>query len=253
MALDIVNRYISLISQFFVLSEMVVMAAEKKNGAAADAPARPLRLPGNSHSLSTAYHIQRIFSEVQDCVNEVTALDISAEVRSGLASLVDSVKWRFVDVLTNAWVRGASGQAFHARKGVLIGVVDATMFYHLETWIACWDAASSSTRYLVQLELFQKHMMTAAYRVATGGETALPKTGRHMGIPQELTTKITSAAFESTHRFLDGLVLLASEDSPIVQNLIIPEREGSKEMSLHELVDLKDAVRRRGHNMASSE
>ncbi|KJA16670.1 hypothetical protein HYPSUDRAFT_71229 [Hypholoma sublateritium FD-334 SS-4] len=226
MALDIVNQYILLISRFFVLSELVVMAAEEKNSTAVGAHTYPLRLPGNSHSLCTAYHMQRIFSEVQDCVSELTALDISAEVRNGLASLVDSVKWRFVDFLTNTWIR------------------DATMFYYLETWIACWDAASSSTRYLVQFELFQKHMMTAAYRIATGGETALPNNTHHTRIPQELTTKITNTAFEATHRFLDGLVLLASEGSPIVQNPIIAEGAGSMEMSLHELVDLKDANNR---------
>ena len=242
MALDIVYEYISLVSRFFVLSKMAIMATEAKNGSPVDACISPLRLPGNSHSLCTSYHIQRIFGEVQDCVNEIMALDISAEVRSGLTNLMDSLKWRFVDVLANTWVRGAFCEAFYSRQRGFIKAADAAMFYHLETWIACWDASSSSTRYLVFFELFQKHIMTAAYRVATGGETL--KNTSHIGILQELTVKITSAAFESIHRFLDGLVLLASEDSPVVQNPIIAEGEGSMEMSLHELGDLKDAVRR---------
>ncbi len=241
MALDIVNEYISLVSRFFVLSKVAIMAPEAKNGIPVDASIPPLRLPENSHSLCTAYHIQHIFGEVQDCVNEIMALDISEEVRSGLTSLMDNLKWRFVDVLTDAWVRGAFYKAFYSRRE-FIKAADAAIFYHLETWIACWDASSSSTRYLVFFELYQKHIMTATYRIATGGETL--KNTSHIGISQELMVRITNAAFESIHKFLDGLVLLASEDSPVVQNPIIAEGEGSMEMSLHELGDLKDAVRR---------
>ncbi len=84
--------------------------------------------------------------------------------------------------------------------------------------------------------------MTTTYRIATGGETL--KDTSHIGISQELIAKATNAAFESMHRFLDGLVLLASEDSPVVQNPIISEGEGSMDISLHELGDLKNAVRR---------
>jgi exocyst complex component 2 len=103
MAFDIVKLYISLISQLFVLSDMVVMASSEKNGAKHNST---LRFPTNAHSLSTAYHLQRIFSEVQECVTDMIALNISSEAKSGVQSLMDSLKWRFTDTLARAWIRG---------------------------------------------------------------------------------------------------------------------------------------------------
>ena len=101
MALDIVKLYISLISQTFLLSDMVVMTSATSSNYA------PLPLlPKDSHSLSTAFHLQKIIVEVQDCVNDINALEISNEVTNGLKSLTESLKWRFEDVLTRDWLRG---------------------------------------------------------------------------------------------------------------------------------------------------
>lgn len=101
MALDIVKLYISLISQFFALSDMVVMASP--GGSNNTAP--PL-LPGNSNSFSTAHYLMKILGEVQETVNELNTMDISNEAASGLKSLLESAKWRFEDILINAWLRG---------------------------------------------------------------------------------------------------------------------------------------------------
>jgi exocyst complex component 2 len=121
-------------------------------------------------------------------------------------------------------------------------LVDADIFYNLETWIAHRDAASSSTRYLSQFEIFQRHMMTSAYKIVASGDTPTAKSSKKRGTPQILSSKITKAFFDATHAFLKGLVILASEDSPIVKKPELIEGKGSMEMSLHELVDLKDAV-----------
>jgi len=102
MAFDIVKLYISLISQTFVLSDMVVMTSAT---AAANYTPPPL-LPTNSHSLSTAYHLSKLLAEVQECVTEINTLEISAEVSTGLKSMMESLKWRFEEVLTHNWLRG---------------------------------------------------------------------------------------------------------------------------------------------------
>jgi len=102
MALDIVKLYISLISQAFVLSDMVVMTSASFSNTYNPPPL----LPKDSHSLSTAFYLQRIIVEVQDCINEINVLDISNETTNGLKSLMDSLKWRFEDVLTHEWLRG---------------------------------------------------------------------------------------------------------------------------------------------------
>lgn len=121
--------------------------------------------------------------------------------------------------------------------------VDARMFYLLETWVATWDATSMTTRHLRQFELFQKQMMTVALRIATSGNTPLSKTSKHKGIPQALASKITKAVFDSVRAFLDGLSILASEDYPYIQGPVLIEAQGSTELCLQDLVDLKDPVR----------
>ena len=102
MALDIVKLYISLISQTFLLSDMVVLTSGSSSSNYTPLPL----LPKDSHSLSTAFHLQKIIVEVQDCVHDINALEISNEVANGLKSLTESLKWRFEDVLTREWLRG---------------------------------------------------------------------------------------------------------------------------------------------------
>lgn len=71
----------------------------------------PPIFPRESTSLSTAFHLRKILGEVVECVGELIGLDIdapgSAEVKNGLKSLVESLKWRSIDILTNEWIRGA--------------------------------------------------------------------------------------------------------------------------------------------------
>lgn len=100
MAQDVVKLYISLISEFFTLSDMAVMASPSARDPG------PSHLPTNCHSLSTAHYLMKILGELQETVNDLNALEISLEVASSLKSLLESVKWRFVDILVNAWMRG---------------------------------------------------------------------------------------------------------------------------------------------------
>ena len=101
MTLDIVKLYISLISQFFNLSDMAVMASPSGSNNT------PLPyLPKNSHSISTAHYLVKILAEVHETVNELNAMEISNEVASGLRNLLESAKWRFEDILIGSWLRG---------------------------------------------------------------------------------------------------------------------------------------------------
>lgn len=102
MALDIVKLYVSLVSEFFKLSDMAIMASPGR----ANEPL-PALLPQNSNSLTTVYFLMKILNEIQETVNDLTALDISTESASSLRSLLDSTKWRFEDILIATWLRGA--------------------------------------------------------------------------------------------------------------------------------------------------
>jgi exocyst complex component 2 len=101
MALDIIKLYVSLLSEFFVLSDMAVTAPSPTEESSA-----PL-LPDDSNSLTTAYYLMKILTEIQDNVNEINSMEISTEMSTSLKGLLDSAKWGFEDVLMHAWVRGA--------------------------------------------------------------------------------------------------------------------------------------------------
>ncbi|KAF8634820.1 hypothetical protein AX17_004072 [Amanita inopinata Kibby_2008] len=199
MAFDVVKLYVSLISELFNLSDVAVMASS--NTANSDLPKC---IPAKSTSLSTAHYLQKIVGELQDCINDVNALDVSNDVASSLRSLIDSVKWRFDDILIHAWLR------------------DAAIFYYLETWRASANDPSS-TRYLVQIELFQRHMTTVAFKIAIGADlsSGSSKPARQNPINQTFVHKIAKAFVDALYAILDGLVLLASDESPIAKKKML--------------------------------
>lgn len=107
MALEIVKLYISLLSQFFLFSHMFVSTPPMDG-----ADTTPANLPKNSNSLTTAYHLMKTLGEIQDAVNDISALDISKEASSSLKGLLDSARWKFVEIFIKAWLRGRFGAHF---------------------------------------------------------------------------------------------------------------------------------------------
>jgi exocyst complex component 2 len=99
MAHDIIKLYVSLLSEFFVFSDMAVTTPP---GEGSSTPF----LPDDSNSLTTAHYLMKILTEIQDNANEINSMEISGEMSSSLKGLLDSAKWGFEDVLTHAWVRG---------------------------------------------------------------------------------------------------------------------------------------------------
>jgi exocyst complex component 2 len=98
MALDVIKLYVSLLSEFFVFSDMAVMTPPTEGNLQL--------LPDDSNSLTTAHYLMKILTEIQDNVNEINSMEISGDMSSSLKGLLESAKWGFEDVLTHAWVRG---------------------------------------------------------------------------------------------------------------------------------------------------
>lgn len=136
--------------------------------------------------------------------------------------------------------------------------LDATLFYYLESWVVSLEEPSTTT-YLSRFEIFQRHMTAAAYKLAAGAEptphpsSAIPTLSQQKSrqqkftvVPQVFVNKIAQSFIDALYAFLDGLVLLASEESPIVKEPDKMQRlkgtESVVEMRLHEMLDLKDAV-----------
>lgn len=101
MALDIVKLYMSLLSEFFMFSDMAVMMSPN-----ASSSGTPALLPRDSNSLTTLYHLTRILGEIQDGVNEINGMEISSEATSSLKGLLESARWKFEDILIQSWLRG---------------------------------------------------------------------------------------------------------------------------------------------------
>ncbi|KAH9477787.1 Exocyst complex component SEC5B [Psilocybe cubensis] len=218
MAQDIVKLYITLISEFFRLSDVAVMTSM---GGSYNAAPLPL-VPKNTHSPCTAYYLIKINTDIQDTVNELNALDIAQD--TGLKSLLESVKWRFEDILIDGWLR------------------DARMFYWTEAWITS-STDPFTTCYLAQIDVFQRHMTTAAYKLAGGLDVGSSSSSRAKQAPISpiFVSKITKAFLDAVYAILDGLVLLASDESPVAQGkgpaILNTDREGINPI---ELLDLKD-------------
>ena len=212
MALDIVRLYVSLLSEFFVFSDMAVTTPSLGEG-----PFAPL-LPGDSNALTTAHYLMKILAEIQDNVNEINSLEMSSE--TNLDDLLENAKWSFEDVLTHTWVRGTSLTA--SNRGLAFcadfSTTDANSFYYLETWTLS-SSEPFTTEYLSDIYNFQRQVTTWAFKFASGAAEAQPsssvpsRTGRR-SILNAFVTKISRAFLDATYAFLDGLVLLATEGSP---------------------------------------
>ncbi|KAH9077909.1 exocyst complex component Sec5-domain-containing protein [Lactarius deliciosus] len=189
MAHDVVRLYVSLLSEFFVFSDMAVTTPSMGEGSFA-----PL-LPGDSNALTTAHYLMKIMAEIQDNVNEINSMEISGEMRSSLDDLLENAKWGFEDVLTHTWVR------------------DAHSFHYLETW-APSPSEPYTTEYLSDVYCFQRQVTTWAFKFASGAEAPSSRSGRRP-IPNEFVNKISKAFLDATYAFLDGLVQLATDGSPV--------------------------------------
>ncbi|KIK44226.1 hypothetical protein CY34DRAFT_11230 [Suillus luteus UH-Slu-Lm8-n1] len=214
MALDIIKLYINFLSEFFILSDVLSNSPT---------PNSPEHLPSHSNSLTTAHWLTKILSEVQDCVTEIGALELG---EGGLVKgLVESMRWRFEDILVRSWLR------------------DANCMYALESF-APDLSTPSTTLYLANLESFMRHLATSAFKIAGGvstdsGSGMLRATQQNI-VPPAFTSKITKAFLDAIYAVLDGFVVLVAEEAPPGVSSIVaagaPEREGKQE-----LIDLRDS------------
>lgn len=107
MALEIAKLYITLMSEFFSLSDPAVKSKDREKK-----PADPLAgtsaafVPRGTTSLTAAHYMARMVGEIAECVSDVTGMEISSEANFGLNNLLISARWRFEDVLCDLWLRG---------------------------------------------------------------------------------------------------------------------------------------------------
>ena len=98
--MDIIATYISLLSQFFSLSDIAVASNEA-------GMTEPKFIPPGTNSLSTSLYLSRILQEITECINDLSASDISNDAATSLKEFMDSARWKFEDVLGYTWIRGS--------------------------------------------------------------------------------------------------------------------------------------------------
>lgn len=104
MTREIVNRYASLISEYFSLDEKQILAQKMADGS--HRYAMPEFLPLNTNSVYVSEYLTLIISDLANCVNDINAINLAGEAFSGLASLMEETRSKFVDVVCKCWERG---------------------------------------------------------------------------------------------------------------------------------------------------
>lgn len=227
MAAEIIRLYISHISVFFTLTDMAVTSPPDHG---IDSPPMPSFVPETSNSLITSHYLIAILAEISDCVTETRVLDISSDIASSLANLLESTRWRFEDALSAVWMR------------------DANLFFNLETWTSN-PAEPTSTLYLNLLQTFQNHITSAALKIAGGtipvtiSAPSSSRQGKQNRIPMEFASKITKSFLDVLYAFLDGMVHLASDDDVLNRQVIAGHAQALRSVPGHmDLLDLANPV-----------
>jgi len=115
----------------------------------------------------------------------------------------------------------------------------------LETW-ALSSSEPYTTEYLSDVYYFQRQVTTWAFKFASGAEaqsssSSSSRTGRR-SIPTGFVNKISKAFLDATYAFLDGLVLLATEGSPVTDAENSHTMIGSVDVSRRHPIDTSEMV-----------
>lgn len=104
MALEIIKLYTSALSHFFTLS--VVAIAESSVRRDGEDPPIPPFVPAGTTVIAACFFSERLVEEVAECAAELMAVDVGGEAGQGLRSMLDSLRWRFEEVIAAIWARG---------------------------------------------------------------------------------------------------------------------------------------------------
>lgn len=125
-------------------------------------------------------------------------------------------------------------------------LTDANIFYHLEGWRGS-TTDPHTTVYLSQIRSFQRQVTSGAFKIAGGIDiTNAPAASRLVKqnpVPATFVTRIAKAFLDTLYAFLDGLVHLASDDSPKTLDNSASDANVANEPNPLELIDVENPVR----------
>ena len=105
MCLEIIRLYVSLLSQFFTLSDVAVAESSiKKDG---EDPAIPQFVPAHTTVLTACHYAEKVLEEAGEYAGELLHLEIGPEAGQSVKNMVESLRWRMEEVIAAIWARGA--------------------------------------------------------------------------------------------------------------------------------------------------
>jgi hypothetical protein len=60
--------------------------------------------------LAAAHFAEKASAEVSDCANELMGIDVGKEATQITRAMLDSLRWRMLEVVASTWLRGELGQ-----------------------------------------------------------------------------------------------------------------------------------------------
>ncbi|KAI7877332.1 exocyst complex component Sec5-domain-containing protein [Mucor mucedo] len=189
---DIIGRYASLISDHFSLDEKNLQLKKIMDGS--DKYLMPAFVPINANSIYTSEYLTLIISDLANCVNDINTINLAGEAFSGLTTLMEKARSKFIDILCKCWER------------------DAKTFYMLEEWIL--DPQNPQfTTLLKRYYDYHKFCARSAYKIASLSAVSddIENQEKRIIAPNYID-KVRSSFLESLYTFLDGLVQLAFAD-----------------------------------------
>lgn len=134
MALDIIKLYISLLGQFFTLSDISIASTRKPGQSASQASnlgqttghseaAVPDFVLRNANSLVTCHYASKILAEIVESAGEIDILtgsnsggmsgssplpsaDLGQEAKKAMRDFVESCRWRLEEAICETWSQG---------------------------------------------------------------------------------------------------------------------------------------------------
>jgi exocyst complex component 2 len=108
MASEIIRTYTTSLSQFFTLSDLALAEAQSPVRAENQDPPIPPFVPAGTTVITACYWCEKLVDEVGECVSELLGVDVGSEAGTGVKGMMDSLRWRFGEVIGTTWARGIS-------------------------------------------------------------------------------------------------------------------------------------------------
>lgn len=192
MALEIIKAYTAILSQFFTLSDVAIAESSiKKEG---EDPPIPPFVPEGTTVIASCHYGEKVVEEVNDCAGDLMAVDVSGEAAASLKGLLDSLRWRFEEVVAATWARGMSCKPV---KSWLQLMTDSRMLHNLEDWHQ--TSAKGPSKYLGLMDAFQNRILASCKKIAT-------RSGEKDTLPSNFKRMIKENFVDTTCFLFDGIL-----------------------------------------------